>query len=162
MNIVMTPERRAAAVERERALRASYGKIVRRASAEEREQICKGAEEHFAKKGYGDLAPTLGIEPRPGPKPMPAGRYRVIHGRICLGKRTRPDGSTYLEFAHMGDEMVLTPEDATNLMGVGVVEPIDVDAGESRVGKVWAPPKPVYDLRPGAYTVYGRQIRRNV
>lgn len=150
--ISMTPERRAAALERQRALEASYGRIVNRATDEERKKICDSSVEHYLKRGMGDeFTPQLGIEARPRPKPAPAGKYRIIHGRIGLGAKTRPDGSTYYEFGCLGDEVYLTTEDATRMLSDGVIE--ELDASPSRVGRVWTPPKPVRNYR--ADHVYG-------
>lgn len=149
--IVMTPELRAAAVARQRAERANCSRIVSRATDEMRNEICESAVEHYQRNGYGDIegrfTPSLGIEPRPGPKPQRAGKYRVIHGSIFLGTFTRPDGSRYSEYARVGDVVQLSSENATLLMGTSAVEPADVDPKESRCGKVWNPPRPVRNYR---------------
>lgn len=125
--------------------------VVKRANDKERDAICTSAAKHYERTGHGAaFTPSLGIEPKSAPKVLSPGKYRVIHGRIWLPRpleeRLLPDGSEDPHvpkqiFAAMGDIVQLTSEDATRMMADGVIE--ELDANPSKVGVVWAPPKPV-------------------
>jgi hypothetical protein len=79
-----------------------------------------------------------------------AGTYRIIHGTVLVSLPvsafTGADGKidpwapTFVE-AKEGDEVELTDEDAAVLMDSNQIE--ELDAKPSRVGKVFAPPKPI-------------------
>lgn len=89
--------------------------------------------------------------PRPDPlgdvTRAKAGRYRVIHGRVCvplpessyLAADGRPDPrKPTFEYALMGDEVDLGSDDATRMLALGTIE--ELDAKPSKLGKVWTPP----------------------
>lgn len=77
--------------------------------------------------------------PRPVPEDKaptptaPAGRYRVTHGKVCLPRDEsewkhpatgqQMPGELPHEYAHPGDIIELSAEDATMMLEQGVIEP---------------------------------------
>ncbi|HEY1692257.1 MAG TPA: hypothetical protein VGG39_08845 [Polyangiaceae bacterium] len=117
----------------------------------------------IAKKiGPRERAVLMGVSADEMPPPSPAerklaGEYRVIHGRILLPSVT-PDGgpAPTLQFAEIGDVLFLDDLSAAIAVDAGVVERADADPSESRVGKVWDPPKPA-PIGPGMLFKHDRE-----
>lgn len=77
------------------------------------------------------------------------GKYRLIHGRIAMprpeSERLHEDGSLNPNvqptmYVEMGAEIELNDEEAARLEDAGMIEPLSVGKGHSRLGKVWNPP----------------------
>jgi hypothetical protein len=102
----------------------------------------RGMASIVTKLGPRERAVVMGVDPKEMPPPSPSerrlgGTYRVIHGRILL-----PGPAPTLQFAELGDVLSLDDVSAAIAVDAGVVESVDVEPSESRLGKVWDPPKP--------------------